>query len=91
MPRTVEERQADEALREAVIASLRTYGWDDGGVLTDFVVIGSMTTYDDDCDQVSSTFTQHAEDSIPTYRLLGLCEYASSMYRAEVLEQRDDD
>ncbi len=91
MPRTPEQVAADEAVRDAVIAQLRAYGWDEGGVLTDFVVLGNMTMFGDAGEPISTTFSLHAEEAVPLYRLLGLCEAAAAHYRADLATPAEDE
>jgi hypothetical protein len=91
VPRTPEEVKADETVREAVLGVLRAYGWDDTGVLTDWLVIGSLNHYGDDGVPVASLFALHGEESIPLYRLLGLCDAAATRYRSDMTDTEDEE
>ena len=83
MPRTPEQKAADEAMREAVQRQREAYGYGDG-VIVDMVVVGSVIGFDEDGDEVITNFATHDRDNIPLYRLLGLCEYAATVYRHDI-------
>jgi hypothetical protein len=87
--RTAEQKAADEQLRAAIDATSRAYG-NDGGVLTDFVVIAARQSWDDDGDEITYYQTLLPDGVLPIHRILGLADYVSTRYRRQVAALGDD-
>lgn len=86
------EKELNEAFAALELAIDRVrHAQGDGGVLVDWVVI--MTSTDPlECghDYVSTSWT--GSENLPTYRMLGLLDYAATGVRAEIASavQRED-
>lgn len=81
MSRTPEQKAADEQLAEAVRACMRAEGYDDSGVVVDYMTIVTTTGFDGE-HAISGIFYLCSE--IPYYRMLGMLDFVSSGMRAEV-------
>ncbi|TDP29778.1 hypothetical protein [Nocardia ignorata] len=93
MPRTPEQREADEALTAAIDAVWAAYiDDDDPGLLTDYMVIGVRRGYDDEGDSWSQVCRFSRDDSVPEYVLLGLLEQTrSAMTRPDIVVVDDEE
>lgn len=80
--RTAEQRAADEALTAAIEATLRAYSDSETPmVLTDYIVVSSERSWDEDGDPMTAIGTIHRDGDIPIHVCLGLAEYAATRYR----------
>lgn len=84
MASTPEQKAADEALREAVIAARDARGFGQGGVVSDVLVIGVEHFFEDGQDS-TGVFTLTTAP-LPLYRTLGLIDFAQALYRGDVRE-----
>lgn len=87
-PRSLEQRAADDALRQAIQDTLAAYGWGEG-ILTDWIVVTASQRFDDDGHAVTSVAKLVDEDIVPHYRLMGLLDQALTELRAEVTTPDD--
>lgn len=76
MPRTPEQKAADEALTEAIEGVWRAYDPDDDdpGLLTDYLVIAVRRGFDAEGDSWTSVGSFSRDDSVPAHTQLGLLE-----------------
>ncbi len=89
MTRTPEQIEADNALTDAIEAVHRAYDDDIEGVLTKYVVLAQRQWWDDDGDSITASYSSPRDLGVPVSDLLGMVEYASTRFRAEIA--RDDD
>lgn len=91
MPRTKEQKEADEALREALVGVTAAYYGDmQLGILTDFIVIAAYAGFDEDGDDESHVMLHPAEGSMPMYKIMGLLQYSKAREDAAVMGVGDD-
>lgn len=74
--RTEEQVIADDNLAAAIIQCLRAYGFEDGSILTDFMVITAHVKFDDDGDANTAYSYLYRDSEMPYYKILGLLEVA---------------
>lgn len=86
MSRTPEQRVADEALTAAIEQTLRAYNGDEPWILTEYVVVTSQHTINDDGEPLTAIGCLHRDGDIPLHRALGLVEYAATRYRKRATE-----
>lgn len=80
---------ADDALQAAVRAAVAASEWE--GLVTDYVVIGSLQTFDETGLPVSSVFRLTPPgETMPFYRMLGLVEYISASLRNALIPMEGD-
>lgn len=89
MPRTPEQVAADDALTEAIKRTWRAY-WENEpyadsdvpeeaageGVMMEYMVIGTMASFDKDGEPYTHVFHVYKDGDVPIHRLLGMLEYA---------------
>jgi len=56
------------------------------GVLTDWVVVGAWQRFDEAGDGITNVEALLPAGRIPHYRLIGLLDFALTMYRAQVTD-----
>jgi hypothetical protein len=88
--RTAEQRAADRALEEAIKGALEAHELS-RGALGDYIVLTVETRFDNDGRQTTSIARLTSDDGVPHYRLLGLLDYASTMYRDEITTPDDEE
>lgn len=76
-----EQKAAEELMAEAIRASMRAQGYDDTGVVVDYMTIVTTTGFDGD-DAISSIF--YLGTGIPHYRMLGMLDFIATGLRAEI-------
>lgn len=81
MPRTPEQKQAAEQLEAAIRASMRAEGYEDGGVVVDYMTIVTTTAFMGP-DSISGIFYLCSE--IPYYRMLGMLDFIITGMRAQI-------
>lgn len=87
MSRTPEQVAADDALTAAIEAAERAYHGDDSeGVLVSYVVIAKRKFWDSDGAGVTAISSINKDSDVSMDELLGLVEYASTRYRAEIAQ-----
>lgn len=86
MSSTPEQRDADQALTEAIARCSVAHFGESGRVLTEYVVVISRQGWDDDGDSVTSVETLHSDGDVPLHRCLGLVDYAAVRYRKHIAE-----
>lgn len=88
---TPEQKAANEQLTEAIQAARQAYGYDDGFLITDWVVLTAETRFDDDGDQISAYGKLYRDGQMPDYRALGLLEIHRELLRGRLFHSGDDD
>lgn len=88
--RTSEQRAADCVLENAIKDALRAHGLK-RGTLGDYIVLTVETLFDGEGAQSTSIARLTSDDGVPHYRLLGLLDYAATMYRADITTPDDDE
>lgn len=79
MPRTPEQKAADEALTEAIERVSRAYDTEGvavGYTMMEYVVVTAMATWDEDGDGHTSIGIAYRDGDVPTHRAMGLMQYA---------------
>ncbi|MBF6291817.1 hypothetical protein IU454_08060 [Nocardia farcinica] len=89
MPRTPEQIAADDALTAAIEAVQRAYDDELQGVLTGYVVLAKRRYWDESGDGYTAVTSIAKDSAMPVDEQLGLVEYASTLYRAEIIEPGD--
>jgi hypothetical protein len=79
-PSTPDSVSARKQLQEAIEAYLQVRGWNDG-VLTSWVVVGHLQSFDDDGDDTSSYPIIYMNESQPDHVVLGLFDVARDNIR----------
>jgi hypothetical protein len=74
--RTEEQVTADENLTKAIEECLRAYGFEDGSILTDYLVIAATVKLDEDEDTTTAYSYLYRDSDMPYYKILGLLEVA---------------
>lgn len=89
--RTDEQKTADEALHEAILACRRAYMDEpDNGILTEYVVVFASRYWDDDGDALTGVGTLVCDPAPPLHHQLGLYEYAAERLRHIICTDGDD-
>jgi hypothetical protein len=95
VPRTPEQRAADDALTEAIdrVAKIDFPPDGDPGLLVDFVVVAQYTMVADDGDGVDAYYLQFPNGSMPDHRALGLLHWGinSLVFGARVKRGEGED
>ncbi len=95
MPRTPEQREADEALTAAVesvwTAYLELEDENDPGLLTDYMVIAVRRGFDEEGDTWSQVARFSRDGQVPEYVQLGLLEQARSAMTTPDIVVVDDE
>ncbi|MER7169158.1 hypothetical protein ABT336_24240 [Micromonospora sp. NPDC000207] len=86
MSRTPEQVAADAALTAAIEQALAVYSDGQPRVLTEYVVLTSQQSFDDEGDSVTAVGTLYRDSSVPLHRALGLVEYVAARMRKRVAE-----
>lgn len=82
MPRTPEQKAADEALTAAIEAVWDAYADDpDRGVLTDYTVVGACAGFDEDGDRLTLVGAFTRDGNVPIHVQIGLLEYRLARLR----------
>jgi hypothetical protein len=71
---TPEQKAANERLTEAIQEARQAYGYEDGYLVTDWVVLTAETRYDEDGDQICAYGRLHQDGAMADHRVLGLLE-----------------
>lgn len=87
--RTSEQKTADDNLEAAIRAALEAHNLG-RGTLVDYIVLTAETLFGDDGIQRTNIARLTAGDGVPHYRLLGLLDYAATMYRADITTPDED-
>lgn len=92
MPRTQEQKDADDALTEAILACSRAYyqppeSW----VMSEYVVVACHQGYTDDGRDQTAIDTIIRDNNVPAHRVMGLLEAASTRLRANYVAGDDDE
>lgn len=89
MPRTPEQKSADEALTAAIEAAWAVYDDDpDRGVLTDYTVVAARAGFDEDGDRWTSVGAFTRDAAVPIHVQIGLLEYRLARLR-DILNEPD--
>lgn len=89
MKRTPDQVAADEKLRAAVEEHRRFWHGQQGAdesVLTEFVVVGALMRFNDDGVPAFEVFTEHTEDAMPAYRIVGMLDDAIDHVKRQARE-----
>jgi hypothetical protein len=87
--KTIEQREADEALTIAIERVIVAYYPDINlNILTDYLVLGALS---DMQDGESMVFTHPRDGCLPMYRQMGLLDYIHTRHRAYVGEPDEDE
>lgn len=92
MARTPEQIVADDNLTAAIEQVHQAYAEPDEpvqGVLTKYVVLAQRQYWDDNGDSCTMSYSSPREDVVPLSNLLGMVEYASTMYRKAIASDED--
>lgn len=86
--RTEEQREADDALTDAINRVLVAYHDYDSEtpLLTEYLVIATQRGFADDGTGITSTASIPRDNNVPLHVLLGLTEYAATCYRKRIGE-----
>lgn len=88
--RTPEQKTADCILENAIKGALEAHGLK-RGALGDYIVLTVETLFDSEGGQSTSIARLTSDDGVPHYRLLGLLDYAATMYRADITTPDGED
>ena len=91
LTRTPDQIAADDALTAAIEAVQRAYDNDVQGVLTKYVVLTQRQGWHDDGTTWTTSASLPRDDSVPVSDLLGMVEFASTVYRHDITHFADDD
>ncbi len=80
MPRTSEQIAADDALTVAIERVIAAYSLNDGGVLSDYVVIYGMSRLDEAGERESKVGGVLRDNYCPTWVIRGLLAEADTLY-----------
>jgi hypothetical protein len=86
--RTQEQREADDALTEAITNAMAAYDFD-AGLLTDYVVAVAGQKFDDNGDMAITYGNLYRDNAMPHYRVIGLLRCA--VMQAEQSFHQDPD
>ncbi|WP_280246176.1 hypothetical protein [Nocardia abscessus] len=86
MPRTAEQRDADDALSAAIEAVQNAYHGEPEGVLTSYLVIAKRKWWNDDGDGVTSYYTIPKDNDMPLDEQFGLMGYALTLCRKDIAD-----
>jgi len=75
--------EATAKLEEGIAACLATFD-EEPGVVTDWIVVAAQQRVDDNGETITSVGTLLSVDNMPFYRILGLLDQATTVYRAEL-------
>lgn len=88
MPRTAEQKAADEALREAIWNVIKTMPSDEegtpaegSGVLTKFMVIAVQVAFNEDGDAEDSTSLLYSDGRVLGYEAEGMLAQANRIFQ----------
>lgn len=85
MPRTPEQKTADEALAEAVQRCRNAYVEDGQGVITEFLVIYASRFWDDEGESMTAIGKLLCEPPPPLHHQLGMLDYVATQYRHSIV------
>lgn len=88
--RTEEQVTADENLTKAVEECLKAYGFEDGSILTDYLVIAATVKLDDDEDTTTAYSYLYRDSDMPYYKILGLLEVARARAAYHMMQGEED-
>ncbi len=80
-----DERAAYQRLEDAIrdVAALKHAE----GILTDWVVVGAFQRYEDDT-HLTQILRLTPPSAVPYHRVMGLLDYATTLYRHEISEDQ---
>ena len=87
---TPEQRAANERLSEAIQEARRAYGYEDGYLVTDWVVLTAETRFDEAGDQICAYGRLHIDGALADHRVLGLLEVHREYVRSGLFPSGDD-
>lgn len=88
MPRTAEQKAADDALREAVWGAIKAMVLSDGktadqsGVLTKFMVVAVQVDFDDEGDSRDTTTILYSDGHVLGFEAEGMLAQANRIFAA---------
>ncbi|MFE7744371.1 hypothetical protein [Nocardia sp. NPDC057455] len=93
MPRTPEQKAADEALTAAIEQAMRAHfpDDDDPGLLMDYTVIAARGGIDDEGERWASTVSLTRDNNVPSYVQIGLLDTRLTWLRAAIQRADEDD
>ncbi len=86
--RTAEQKAADEALTAAVDRVARAYEYVGAAVLTEHVTVAAFRSFDGD-DALTTITTLPQDAGLPVHHVLGLLDYATTVYRRSAADGDD--
>jgi hypothetical protein len=81
--RTPEQVKADEQLTGAILACRTAYGFEEGNLLTDYIVLTAEQGFDSDGDPRTWYCWLYRDGHIPYYRSIGLLEMVGLILRTQ--------
>ena len=78
-----------DRLRAAIVAAMLEEFGDTSAVLSDFIVVGSRQSVDDDGSVLTEVFSL-VDDDTAYYRMLGLLVYALDALRRQIRDANDE-
>ena len=88
--RNTEQVAADDNLTKAIEQCLRAYGFDDGSILTDYVIIAATVKLDEDEDTATAYSYLYRDSDMPYYKILGLLEVARARAAYHMMQGNED-
>lgn len=76
--RTPEQREADENLTDAIDRVLKTVGFEENFIMSDYLVIAVQSRLDSDGDNETAYSFLYRDGSLPWHTILGLLEVAKA-------------
>ena len=76
---------SDERIGEAIAARFDELDGE-GGMLSEWLCIGVRQALSDDGEHVTAVGILMSDESMPMYRVLGLIDYAHTVYRARLTD-----
>lgn len=88
--RTAEQKEADDALTEAIEAVDRAYKGDHNRIAAEYMVIASYLSWDDEGDGETALSLIFRDGDIPFHRAIGLAAYAKAKLLSDITELDDE-
>lgn len=84
--RSAEQKEADDALTNAIQRVILAYHGEDGRITSEYIVITSQHGWDEHGDGNTAVSMIFRDCDVPVHRALGLVEFAGACLRKEAAE-----
>lgn len=83
----MDRKEADAQLRQAIIQTLKSYGWYDDRVLTDYLIVAASQGFDNDGDDTTGYNYLLPEGQMGWHRVIGLLKTVETLMKRDLMKK----